>query len=234
MNIYRYVSNLMASNMYIIVEDGHAIVIDPSIEFMKLVKINNERQINNSNNDNTSKDEYGYIEGINDILFDKIILTHEHYDHIAGVNDWKKNTSSKTICSRSCAENLGDTKKNLSRHFKEFCELQTWMKIDSVVEYDKNYMCSADVTFEDKMSFNWMSHEFGLFEIPGHSQGSIGVLVDGECYFSGDSLLHGVDIEFRLPGGSRSMWESVGKKRIEALKKGIKVFPGHLETFVLD
>ena len=60
--IKRYVSGLLSSNMYVIIEGDHAIVIDPFAD--------------------TTPSEGSII--------DYILLTHEHYDHISGVNVWKK------------------------------------------------------------------------------------------------------------------------------------------------
>ena len=60
--IKRYVSGLLSSNMYVISEAGHAIVIDPF--------------------EDTTPSE--------GLTVDCILLTHEHYDHISGVNIWKK------------------------------------------------------------------------------------------------------------------------------------------------
>lgn len=76
MQIKRYVSELMASNMYVIQEDRHAIVIDP----------------------------YDNIFVANLLHIDKIILTHEHYDHISGVNVWREITSAPVLCSKAAVK----------------------------------------------------------------------------------------------------------------------------------
>jgi glyoxylase-like metal-dependent hydrolase (beta-lactamase superfamily II) len=175
MEIRRYESGLLSSNMYVIVEENHAIVIDPF-------------------------DDIGPATGL---VIDCILLTHEHYDHISGVNLWKEKTGAPVLCSKICAENIQDPKKNLANHFKEFCELQTWMMLEEIPSSDPEYSCTADQMFEDEMDLNWQGHTFILFEIPGHSLGSIGILLDGTEFFSGDSLMEKSEIELRLPGGSR-------------------------------
>ena len=111
---------------------------------------------------------------------------------------------------------IQNPKKNLANHFKEFCELQTWVELDTIPESDSEFTCSADESFVDEMTFQWQGHEFHLFEIPGHSQGSIGILLDNKDFFSGDSLMVNCEIELRTPGGSRKKWREIGSKRIEA------------------
>lgn len=203
--IRRYKSGLLSSNMYVIVEGTHAIVIDP----------------------------FDDVRPAAGLTIDYILLTHEHYDHISGVNVWKAKTGAPVLCSKACAENIQNPKKNLANHFKEFCELQTWMILDEIPESDPEYSCTADQMFENAMSFNWQEHTFRLFEIPGHSQGSIGIFLDDKEFFSGDSLMESSEIELRMPGGSRKKWKEIGSKRIEALPNGIRIWPGHFNEFCL-
>lgn len=194
----------MASNMYVVTEGSHAIVIDPFRD--------------------TSR-AYG-------LTVDWILLTHEHYDHISGVNAWKTTTGATVLCSKSCAESIQDPRKNLSNHFKEFCELQSWIKLSEVPPENTIYSCCADASFEDEWHFEWMGHQWYLFEIPGHSMGSAGIILDGLHFFSGDSLLEYDEIELRMPGGSRKKWKEIGAPRLAQLPDGIQVYPGHFETFI--
>ena len=201
--IRRYESGLLSSNMYVIVAGNHAVVIDP----------------------------FADLTPASGLQVDTILLTHEHYDHISGVNVWKKARDAPVLCSRACAENIQDPRKNLAYYFKEFCELQTWIKLDSLPEYDPGYSCKADAVFSDEMTFEWQGHRFTLFALPGHSLGSIGILLDEGSFFSGDSLLENTEISLRIPGGSRKEWERIGLKRLERLPLGLHVYPGHFKEF---
>jgi len=205
MVIQRHVSDLLASNMYLLIEDGHAVVIDPFRDV-------------------------SFAEGL---VIDRILLTHEHYDHISGVNLWKEETGAHVLCSAPCAENIQNARKNLARLFDVFCELQTWIRLDEIPPSDQNYTCKADETFSDTTSFEWQGHRFELFEMPGHSAGSIGILVDRECFFSGDSLMENSEIELRLPGGSRKAWEQTGRERLMSVPESVTVYPGHFSEFRL-
>ena len=46
------------------------------------------------------------------------------------------------------------------------------------------YSCFADIYFEQKFEFKWESHDFYLISTPGHSKGSICILLDNKYLFS--------------------------------------------------
>ena len=96
MDIKSYSFYPIDARMYVIVENGKALIIDPSI----------------------SEDAKKYLksEKIEDIL---ILLTHEHYDHISGVNWFKEEfTKTKLLCSEPCAKALPKPYKNLSVYYE--------------------------------------------------------------------------------------------------------------------
>ena len=99
MQINKTDSGLLHSCMYVITENHHAVVIDPC------------------------KD----ISSAAGLTVDYLIITHEHYDHIYGVNEWKAATGAKLVCSSACAANIRSAKKNMSRYFDVFCQMQTWV-----------------------------------------------------------------------------------------------------------
>lgn len=92
MKVKRYESDLLCSSMYLIEESEHAIVIDPCRDTSML----------------------------SGLRIDKIILTHEHYDHISGVNIWKQKTNASVLCSKACAGNIQNPKKVWRRILKCF------------------------------------------------------------------------------------------------------------------
>lgn len=206
MKIYRLVSDLLASNMYIIEENNHAILIDPYIQKGSM----------------------------KNLIIDKIILTHEHYDHISGVNYYKEKYNVPVLCSNACAKNIENPRKNLSRYFDALYEIQDWIDtgIQPVIDY--NYRCHADETFCDELVMEWQNHQLNLKEIPGHSEGSIGIFVDDKDFFSGDSLILGHEVNLRFPGANKYLWETVGKQQIESVDAGTHIWPGHFEDFIFS
>lgn len=196
------------SCMYIWQEGDSAVVIDPCV----------------------SKDALLYLRGrnINRIL---VILTHEHYDHISGVNWLKENFENVCVlCSQLCADALDNPCRNLS----EFWEVLFVGKEERIQEYVQNmkiqpYSCKADETFEGEYEFIWQGHKIFLKETPGHSKGSICILVDEEILFSGDTLVTGHETILRLPGGSKKDFASITLPYLESLDREIMVYPGHGE-----
>lgn len=205
MKIQRIPSDLLRSNMYVIEDNGHAIIIDPC-----------------------SKIEYG-----RGLIVDRILLTHEHYDHISGVNKWKSKFKADVVCSYQCSKRITNAKKNLSRYFNDFCDIQSWINNVWIPEIDEDYSCNSDICFMDDMEFDWEGHTIRIFALPGHSKGSSGILIDEYYFFSGDSVMKDFDIELKLPGGSRLDWENISKKKIQNLPNEIHVYPGHFEDFDL-
>lgn len=205
MKINRYVSDLMFSNMYLLTENGHSIIIDPWIR----CKVPDQ------------------------LCMDFILVTHEHYDHISGVNRFKDIYHTPLLCSRSCGERISDSRKNMARYFEAFSQIQTYGEQDSSVQIDTNYTCKADIVFEQRISFEWQGNKICLREMPGHSPGSIGIMINDSIFFSGDSLLPDREVELRFPGGSKDDWEEQSAKIIESLSDDVKIYPGHRHDFVM-
>ena len=192
-------------NMYILSQNGHSILIDPC-----------ECDIDEAEQ-----------------KVDYILLTHEHYDHISGINCWKEKTGAKVVCNEKCAEGIKEPTRNLSFMFKEFCEIQSVRKIVEPVE-NLNYSAEADITFEDTYEMTWQGNEIKIFATPGHSAGSESILVNGEKLFSGDALFKDYPVTGIFPGSSKQDWQEIGLPRLKALPESIMVYPGHFEEFSLS
>lgn len=211
--IYTYIFYPIDSRMYILLENKKALIIDPCVsdEALQLLK------------------ESGVAE-----IF--VLLTHEHYDHISGVN-WLREQFPvvQVMCSSECAAALTNPSKNLSN----FWEILFVGKDEETQEYVRNmniqpYSCDADNTFEGEYEMLWEDHTLFLKETPGHSKGSICILLDGDILFSGDSLVTGYPTITRLPGGSRKDYTEITLPWFRSLDSGIMVYPGHGEKQILE
>lgn len=194
------------ARMYIIAENGKAVIIDPCV----------------------SEDAKKYLqsEGIKDIM---VLLTHEHYDHISGVNWLRKNfPETRVVCSEACSKAIMSPHKNLSAYY----EILFMGKDPEVQEYVKNmevppYSCEADETFQGQTEWNWEGHQIVMVETPGHSKGSCCILFDKECMFSGDTLVTGHETILRLPGGSKKDFVEITMPFLNSLDSELMVYPGH-------
>lgn len=209
--IHRYVFEPISSNMYIIIKNNTALIIDPHV----------------------NEEADGMLRQYE---VDKIwiILTHEHFDHISGVNYFRENWSCTVICGQRAKDRLPDPSKNLAMYY----EVLFINKECEKIEFDTEYRCYADIGFEGEYEFDWNGIDVHLVETPGHSKGSICIVMNKKYIFTGDSLVEDNEIITRLPGGSKEEYLSITKPFLDRLDKNMIVFPGHgkeniLSTFVI-
>lgn len=162
--------------------------------------------------------EIEYIEA-NGLTLDYIILTHEHTDHTWGCNALVEEFGAKVICSDVC-------KQNLVKEFQAYFLLY----YDNP---DYHYtVCKIDVTTEELGGqMVWEGHTVEFIYTPGHSMGSICILIDG-VLFTGDTILQSKPYINKRNGSKEKFKESVNMilKRFEG---GIQVLPGHGDAFML-
>lgn len=193
------------SRMYIVMgEGGEALVVDP----------------------NQSDEAFAHLRqnGITKLL---VILTHEHFDHISGVNFLRAHFSCRVVCSEAAAARIVDPDKNLAKFWEAILldkspeARRTWTAVK-----DETYACTADETFTGAKEWQWQGHTLRAIPAPGHSKGSAIYFLD-DALFSGDSLVNGAGVICRLPGGSWKAYCEKTRPLIEALSDGTTVFPGH-------
>ena len=221
--IYRFVLPVLTSNMFVILGKERAIIIDPFIcsESEKILKEKNVKNI-------------------------LIILTHEHIDHVSGVN-WYRSWSEeneiecKVICSHECCERITKPDGNLAAFFYGLMIKKSKEEAEIIDEYFKSdYVCSADAGFEIENEFQWCDLQLVLKETPGHSPGSICIEIysnDDErkllALATGDSLVQGNKVITRLPGGSKKSYQEVVRPYLESFPGDTLVLPGHGEISLM-
>lgn len=161
----------------------------------------------------------------------QIILTHEHIDHIYGVNHYRELYNCQVMCSRKCSELITDCKTN-------FAMYQPIIFENRFIDYDvsgvnADYSCYADTFFDNSIQYEWNSHVVYMKETPGHSKGSICIVVDDKILFTGDSLLLRNKIITKIPGGSKKAYLEITKPYLESIKDDVIVYPGHGESALM-
>ena len=157
----------------------------------------------------------------NGLALDYIILTHEHTDHTWGVNSLvEQYQKAKVICSEVCKQNL---KKEFQAYFLLYYD-------------DANYhytVCKVDKTTEElNGALMWQGYEIMFIPTPGHSFGSICILIDG-LLFTGDTIMQAKPYVNKR-NGSKELFYKSRKKVVEMFKPETKVYPGHGEPFALS
>ena len=211
MEIHDYPFRPIDSRMYLVIEEGKAFIIDPCVsdEALELLSQNGIKQV-------------------------EIFLTHEHYDHISGVNWWRKRLDVTVICSQNCAERICDARKNASAHYDVlFLFLPKEVQEEARKIGFESYTCTADVTFEGQYEKCWAEHRILIDETPGHSKGSCCIKLDDTICFTGDSLIKGRKTITRLPEGDRERFKRTKEEYFKSLPIDCRIFPGHGEPFYM-
>lgn len=79
------------------------------------------------------------------------------------------------------------------------------------------YSCAADLTFFGYYRFIWQGHTIELVETPGHTIGSICILIDKVILFSGDTLIFDVKTETKHYKNGHKDFEEISKPFLQAL-----------------
>ena len=215
--IYKYTLALISANMYLIISQKKALLIDP----------------------NVSEEATSLLEkqGVTDIT---VVLTHEHFDHISGVNHYRefaKGVGGKCMvyAGAKCAEQIKDPDNNLSSYFEiMFFKKSEEERILAEKVFDRTYSCEADEAVLDGFALDWEDLKIVFRDTPGHSPGSICVEIydatDSLCALvTGDSLVNGNRVITRLPGGSRAAYRDITEPYLRSFGPDTVVLPGHGE-----
>lgn len=196
--VYTIKNSPIDSNCYIVLNENsrNAVIIDPGTKNMQL--------------------RFPGLNGKGFVL-DYLFMTHEHFDHIAGVDSLKANYSCLTVCSAVCSGNISDRKKNLS------------------VFYDQvGFECSpADIIFIDRMDLKWNDYTISLHQTKGHSEGGMIIKIEN-LLFTGDTVIKGKKTVVKLPDSDKEDLIRSIDIISTFLDKKTMIYPGHGESFSIN
>ena len=163
-----------------------------------------------------------------DASFYSILLTHEHFDHICGLNKLRERGRCTVYAHSSCSKNICSARKNLS-DFADIIAEFSGIDISEGKSITQFECAPADIVFEKKPIFQWQGHRIEMISTPGHSQGSMCILLDDSLLFSGDTLLR-IPAITRFPGGNTKQYQEIAVPVLKGLSERAKyIFPGHGE-----
>lgn len=145
-----------------------------------------------------------------------ILLTHGHYDHIAGVEQVREKYHIPVYIHALDATMLTDSHANLGEWLstQPFQPVQEWNTVR-----DGDVLQFGDSTFT-------------VIHTPGHTPGSICIQSDSVLY-TGDTLFRMSRGRTDFPGGSDAqMLESF--RKLKSLEGDFRVLPGHNEKSTLS
>lgn len=140
-----------------------------------------------------------------------ILLTHGHYDHVAGVEAIRAAYDCPVYIHESDANMLKSGQANLAYQLT-----------------DKAYTPVREFrTLRDGEQLSIGELHFTVMHTPGHTPGGVCYLVEN-VMFSGDTLFYGSVGRIDLGGNARDMRESLAK--LAALPGDYEVYPGHFDS----
>lgn len=152
---------------------------------------------------------------IGDCELEYILLTHGHFDHIAGVKGIKELTGAKAVISLEDSPMLSSSKESLAA----FCGAQ-------------QNNTDADMIVGDGDTITLGESIIKVISTPGHTKGGLCYICDDKI-FTGDTLFFCSCGRTDFPGGSSAeILKSL--KKIADLKGNLKVYPGHDRVSTLD
>ena len=181
-----------ATNSFVVRADGEAkecLVIDPGFSPGPLLELLQEKQLKPS----------------------KILLTHGHCDHIAGIEELQNEFGAIPVCvSGEDAKMVESAKLNLS--------WMTGMFIRS----------KADEEFAEGDEVGLDGLELTVLATPGHTTGGVSFYCKQEgVVFSGDTLFAGSIGRDDFPGGDRGVLLASIRDKLLTLPEETRVYSGH-------
>ena len=192
--VKQFINIPINSNTYVVssCNSNKCIIIDPGSVDMTLV--------------------INYIQRINKCPI-AILLTHEHFDHIYGVNILTEFYSEIFIYgSEKTIERIKDKKKNLSFYFD-----QIGYEVVEKIKIIRNNLIILD------------SFYINVLETKGHTDSSLSYLIDDKL-FTGDFLICNEKTVTKLPSGNYNEFVESFEKYKKYIVK-YEIFPGHGKIF---
>lgn len=138
-----------------------------------------------------------------------ILLTHGHFDHVLGVNNFRDRCNCKVLIHENdkiLLDSIKDYVKNFGIVSGENQKVDGYVKENDIIKFGKN--------------------EIKVIHTPGHTQGGVCYLV-GNNIFTGDTLFFECVGRTDLAGGNFSKLKSSIQEKLFTLDENIKVYPGH-------
>lgn len=203
--VHRFTMPLIHSNMYVVLHGSDALIVDPCV----------------------SEDAAALLRQ-HGVTGCTVLLTHEHYDHISGVNFLRERFPCRVICTEVCARQMANPRRSHAAVFPAmFLKDGPAVLEQAKALCDTRYACTADETYSGSMTLQWQDIPLRLTELPGHSPGSQIIDAAGTHVFTGDNLIPGTATLIRLPGGDPAVFRQQVVPALGALPPETALLPGH-------
>ncbi len=140
-----------------------------------------------------------------------ILLTHGHFDHILGCNEFQKNFGTDIY--------VGEDDISQLEYAPEMTMMLGGVRIPEVTSVKK--------TVKEGDTFKIGDIELKAISTPGHTEGGMCYLTNDGTLFSGDTMFHGSVGRTDFPGGDLNKLKNSVCEKLFTLPEQTVVFPGH-------
>jgi len=157
-----------------------------------------------------------------------IIITHVHYDHVGSLSLLQEKTNAKILVHEKEKEFLEKGKTDFPAGTVFISKLIS--KLSNLISESKFKALSPDITIDDNYELKQYGINGEVIHTPGHTRGSISVIINGEDIICGDTLFN------FMPHSVYPPFANDKKQLIESWRK-IKTYnckrfyPGHGSSF---
>lgn len=144
----------------------------------------------------------------NNLKIKYIVNTHEHPDHIGGNSEMQRLTGAKIIMHEDAPRQLANMSESL------------------LAMFGAKPSPPADILVKDGDKIRIGNIELTVLHTPGHSEGGISLLLDGDV-FTGDTLFVEAVGRTDFPGSSWDVMYRSIKEKLFTLPDATRVLPGH-------
>ena len=143
-----------------------------------------------------------------------ILLTHGHFDHIMGIEDFIDEIPTTVYAHQEEEEFLKDPVLNFS-----------------AITGKEEYKVNEVIFLKEHQSFQLAGFDIQIIHTPGHTPGGCCYYLPREnVVFTGDTLFNGSIGRTDFPGGDSTLLLSSINEKLLTLPEETEVYPGHIES----
>jgi glyoxylase-like metal-dependent hydrolase (beta-lactamase superfamily II) len=201
------------SNAYLVANKGHAILIDAGMKKKEQKIISALQQMNITPRD-----------------IKLIILTHVHYDHCGSLRALQDITRAQILVHKAEAECLKEGYCEVPQGTMWFSKALSFIGRTLAKKLVKYAPVASDITISDRFDLHKYGIDGYILPTPGHTAGSISVIIEDKHAIVGDTLFHIVKHSVFPPYANDQ--KELLKSWKQLLEIGCEYFyPGHGKPF---